>query len=241
MPGRKHPTFHIGWPFYETTSFSRKSTPPGGALYTDASQPVRGEVIAFGRNHIAGPIIRNIFPNRPGTISPTSQYSYSRRFWHFSTAQWREVNRGHFQRREGTPPGFPARLRQREVLCSARLSYGQPPYPPFFRHLCFHASVHEWSLCSASPYPRPQTVRGIPLPECRNPAIWRLGYLCTNTVYRPPVAHATAHPSGRFRAFRWAWFDYPSVENPAFPFLLVAASDWFIPIVLLWTHIVSCS
>ena len=31
--------------------------------------------VAFGRNHIAGPVIPNIFPNRPGAIGPVCQHS----------------------------------------------------------------------------------------------------------------------------------------------------------------------
>ena len=30
--------------------------------------------VAFGRNHIAGPVIPNIFPNRPGAIGPVCQH-----------------------------------------------------------------------------------------------------------------------------------------------------------------------
>ena len=44
----------------------------------------------------------------------------------------------------------------------------------FPRHLRFHAPLRKWSPCSGSPYPRPQTVCGIPLPECPHSAIWRI-------------------------------------------------------------------
>ena len=104
--------------------------------------------IAFGRNHIAGPVIRNIFPNRPGTIGPVFQH--------------------------GTPAGSdlfssshhcaPLRMIQSIPLSMVRLPFrGRPRFPvssggssglirshcSFVNSYCFRLiASHTWFFCA---------------------------------------------------------------------------------------------
>ena len=132
--------------------------------------------VAFGRNHIAGPVIPNIFPNRPGAIGPVCQHGTPADSDLFQ--QFNSVNRI-----------VVISSGEQELHRVSQTVYDSVEFcvPPAFgtanrlirrffpRHLRFHAPLRKWSPCSGSPYPRPQTVRGIPLPECRHPAIWRIG------------------------------------------------------------------
>ena len=152
--------------------------------------------IAFGRNHIAGPVIRNIFPNRPGAIGPVCQHGTP-------------ADSDLFQQFNSVTRIVVISSGEKELHRVSQTVYDSVEFcvPPalsavFSRCLRFHAPLRKWSPCSGSPYPRPQTECGMPLPECRHLAIWRIGRTQTARGHRPPADHATEHRSGRSRASR---------------------------------------